>query len=48
MPDITIGFHKHVPIYAGAAEDEGEEITIAEAEREKAANDAVIQDLARR
>ena len=48
MPDITIGFHKHLPIYAGAAEDEGEEITIAGAERENAANDPVVQDLARR
>ena len=30
------------------AEDEGEEITIAGAERENAANDPVVQDLARR
>jgi hypothetical protein len=45
MPDITIGFHKNPP--APATEDEDEEETIARAEREKAANDPVIRDLAR-
>jgi hypothetical protein len=48
FPDLTIGFRKRVPSKPAPAEDEDEEVTIARAEREKAANDPVIQDLARR
>jgi hypothetical protein len=45
MPDVTVGFHKNLP--AEPPEDEDEQVTIARAEREKAAQDPVIQDLAR-
>ena len=46
VPDVTVGFHKNLP--AEPPEDEDEEVMIARAEREKAAQDSVIQDLARR
>jgi len=45
MPYVTIGFHKNPPVAASADEDEEE--TMAREEREKAANDPLIQDLAR-
>jgi hypothetical protein len=41
-PDVTIGFHKQLPATLVPPEDEDEEVTIARAEREKAANDPVI------
>ena len=44
MPDVTVGFHKD----STPAEHEDEEVRIARAEREKAAQDPVVQDLARR
>jgi hypothetical protein len=46
--DVTIGFHKQLPATPVPPEDEDEEVTMARAEREKAAQDPVIQDLARR
>jgi hypothetical protein len=49
MPDVTVGFHKNAPGCQHApAAGEDEEVTIARQEREKAAQDPVIQDLAKR
>lgn len=43
MPDVTIGLRKNLP--TEPPEDEDEQVTIARAEREKAANDPVIKTL---
>jgi hypothetical protein len=47
--DVTVGFHKDVP---GAQQapggNEDEEVTIARQEREKTAQDPVVQELAKR